>query len=124
MTMRLVSPAPLRVVLGSANQLLSPFAPRKLRSFAERKTTMEHLLIRRSLATRPNIGRSPTPEKRNRIRISNFQSPMIVLMLLAGQLAASASENWPCFRGPTGQGVSAEKDLPLTWSVKENVAWR
>ena len=35
--------------LGSANQLLSPFALRKLRSFAERKATMEHLAIRPSL---------------------------------------------------------------------------
>jgi outer membrane protein assembly factor BamB len=35
-----------------------------------------------------------------------------------------AAENWPGFRGPTGQGISHEKDLPLTWSVAENVAWR
>lgn len=34
------------------------------------------------------------------------------------------AENWPCFRGPTGQGVSQEKNLPLTWSLRENLAWR
>ncbi len=33
-------------------------------------------------------------------------------------------ENWPGFRGPTGQGVSQETDLPLTWSLNENMAWR
>ena len=35
-----------------------------------------------------------------------------------------AVENWPRFRGPTGQGVSAAKDLPLHWSGTENVAWK
>lgn len=34
------------------------------------------------------------------------------------------AENWPGFRGPTGQGVSTEKHLPLTWSLSENLAWR
>ena len=34
--------------LGSANQLASPFAPRKYATFAERKATMRRLLIRRS----------------------------------------------------------------------------
>ncbi len=35
-----------------------------------------------------------------------------------------SAENWPGFRGPTGQGVSTEKNLPLTWSLTENLAWR
>src|SRR5262249_29865003 len=26
--------------------------------------------------------------------------------------------DWPCWRGPTGQGVCPEKDLPLTWSAR------
>ena len=35
-------------------------------------------------------------------------------------------ENWPQFRGPSGLGYSAEKDLPVKWDVKtgENVAWK
>jgi outer membrane protein assembly factor BamB len=32
--------------------------------------------------------------------------------------------NWPCFRGPTRQGVSDETGLPLRWSATENVAWK
>jgi len=50
--------------------------------------------------------------------------------LLWAMIAASAAvspcfgENWPGFRGPTGQGVSQEKNLPLTWSLHENLAWR
>ncbi|HRZ37309.1 MAG TPA: PQQ-binding-like beta-propeller repeat protein [Candidatus Paceibacterota bacterium] len=47
----------------------------------------------------------------------------------AGVLAILVSlpcvaENWPGFRGPGGQGVSAEENLPLTWSLTTNLAWR
>ncbi len=53
---------------------------------------------------------------------------MNVTAQLAWILPLSASlvsaENWPCFRGPSGQGVSAEKNLPLTWSATENIAWK
>jgi outer membrane protein assembly factor BamB len=33
-------------------------------------------------------------------------------------------EDWPEFRGPTGQGYSAERGLPLTWSENKNVKWK
>lgn len=32
--------------------------------------------------------------------------------------------NWPQWRGPNLNGVSAEKNLPLHWSKTENVEWR
>ena len=35
----------------------------------------------------------------------------------------SSAENWPRFRGPNGQGISSETDLPVTWSAKDNVNW-
>jgi hypothetical protein len=44
----------------------------------------------------------------------------IVLTLVATTAFASA-ENWPCFRGPTRQGVSTETSLPLKWCMTENV---
>jgi outer membrane protein assembly factor BamB len=34
------------------------------------------------------------------------------------------AENWPCFRGPSRQGVSESKALPLKWSDKEGVKWK
>ena len=37
---------------------------------------------------------------------------------------ALQAENWPQFRGPTGQGVSSEKHLPLHWSAESNVVWK
>jgi outer membrane protein assembly factor BamB len=35
-----------------------------------------------------------------------------------------AAANWPAFRGPHGNGVADEKNLPLTWSAGENIAWK
>ncbi|MCH5378035.1 MAG: PQQ-like beta-propeller repeat protein, partial [Planctomycetes bacterium] len=34
------------------------------------------------------------------------------------------SDNWGSWRGPTGNGISTEKNLPTQWSQDENVAWR
>jgi outer membrane protein assembly factor BamB len=39
-------------------------------------------------------------------------------------LSSLASANWPTWRGPTADGVSAEKDLPVTWSPTQNIAWK
>jgi outer membrane protein assembly factor BamB len=40
--------------------------------------------------------------------------------------AVQAGDNWPGWRGPTGMGLSDEKNLPLTWGGKaqENVLWK
>lgn len=34
------------------------------------------------------------------------------------------AEDWPQFRGPGGQGHSAEHGLPLEWSESRNVVWK
>ena len=34
------------------------------------------------------------------------------------------AEDWPQWRGPNLNGVSGEKDLPLRWSLTENVVWK
>jgi outer membrane protein assembly factor BamB len=33
-------------------------------------------------------------------------------------------DNWPQWRGPRGQGVSDEKNLPLEWSPTKNIKWK
>ena len=45
-----------------------------------------------------------------------------LLFLLTG--AAGRAEDWPQFRGPTGQGHSAERGLPIEWSESRNVVWK
>lgn len=34
------------------------------------------------------------------------------------------AENWPQWRGPSLNGLSAEKNLPVKWTAEENVAWK
>lgn len=48
------------------------------------------------------------------------------ILLALGMLAAlqSFAENWPQFRGPTGQGICSETGVPLTWSTNSHVAWK
>lgn len=38
--------------------------------------------------------------------------------------AACAADEWPQFRGPTGQGLSDATGLPLTWSETNNIVWK
>jgi len=38
-------------------------------------------------------------------------------------LTFAAETEWPQFRGPSGQGISAAKNVPVKWSATENVAW-
>lgn len=46
---------------------------------------------------------------------------ILSVLLLAAPLCA---EDWPRFRGPAGNGISTEKNLPLKWSETENIAWK
>src|SRR6266478_520050 len=43
------------------------------------------------------------------------------LLLADGRVRA---DDWPQFRGPTGQGIAPEGHYPLEWSASKNVAWR
>jgi outer membrane protein assembly factor BamB len=33
-------------------------------------------------------------------------------------------EDWPCFRGPSHQGISQEKGTPTQWSATSNIRWK
>ncbi|HLW64511.1 MAG TPA: PQQ-binding-like beta-propeller repeat protein [Gemmataceae bacterium] len=46
-----------------------------------------------------------------------------LLALLLFALSALA-ENWPGWRGPTGQGYSSDSAPPLKWNAKDNVRWK
>jgi hypothetical protein len=37
---------------------------------------------------------------------------------------AVQAEEWPGWRGPRGDGISSETNVPLRWSATENVAWK
>ena len=44
-----------------------------------------------------------------------------IFLLLICVISAA---DWPQFRGPTGQGLSEERNLPLSWSETKNVRWK
>ncbi len=49
----------------------------------------------------------------------------IVFVALANLTAITlCAHDWPEFRGPTGQGYSPAKDVPIRWSAAENIAWK
>lgn len=55
-----------------------------------------------------------------------MRATMHGVMLTRLWLAMSApldAEDWPRFRGPNGQGVSGEVNLPVHWSATERVTW-
>ena len=39
-------------------------------------------------------------------------------------MAIAHAEEWPQFRGPGGQGHSAERGVPIDWSPTKNVRWK
>jgi len=46
----------------------------------------------------------------------------LALLLLLSSIVFT--DDWPQFRGPTGQGVSDERNLPVTWSETKNIRWK
>ena len=50
----------------------------------------------------------------------------VVVLVMASVASAEprATSQWAQFRGPDGQGVSAEKGLPDDWSATRNVLWK
>jgi outer membrane protein assembly factor BamB len=48
---------------------------------------------------------------------------LFALVLAASSISPAAAEDWPQFRGPTGQGLYAGK-LPVEWGPDRNVRWK
>lgn len=49
---------------------------------------------------------------------------ILFAVLVATGSSALAAENWPCWRGPRGDGTSRDANVPTTWTGTENVAWK
>jgi outer membrane protein assembly factor BamB len=57
----------------------------------------------------------------------SMQATIQIVSCLAISVAAcnsASAENWARFRGPNGQGISSEMDLPVEWNEGDNVAWK
>jgi outer membrane protein assembly factor BamB len=55
-----------------------------------------------------------------------MNSKMLLWLAVGVALFAlpAGAADWPSFRGPGSSGISEEKDLPTTWSDKENLVWK
>ncbi|HEY1603721.1 MAG TPA: PQQ-binding-like beta-propeller repeat protein, partial [Pirellulales bacterium] len=52
-----------------------------------------------------------------------FAWSVFFLIVLGATTVVSAAE-WPCWRGPHGDGTSEEQHVPIHWSAQENIAWK
>src|SRR5215216_7744675 len=46
------------------------------------------------------------------------------MTLLLFSFAVCPAQNWPQWRGPSLNGFSNEKNLPVKWTTEENVVWK
>src|SRR5437867_2509198 len=49
---------------------------------------------------------------------------LLTLTLVLVSFPLLQAEEWPGWRGPRGDGTSAETSIPLHWNDKENIAWK
>ena len=49
---------------------------------------------------------------------------LLALITALVSIEVARADNWPQWRGPSLNGTSAEKNLPLKWSAEENVTWK
>lgn len=48
----------------------------------------------------------------------------LAAVLVGGFAAPASADPWPAWRGPNGDGISAEKNLPVTFGKSQGVLWR
>ena len=57
--------------------------------------------------------------------MARFALRPFLVLLIAGLLPAVAfAEDWPHWRGPTHDGVSAETGLPVEWDTENGIVWK
>ena len=56
--------------------------------------------------------------------MSRFASATAVVILALVCLPSLQAENWPQWRGPSGNGISTQRDVPMEWGKDDNIAWR
>src|SRR5712691_12603552 len=59
-----------------------------------------------------------------RISIALVICLLSTVLLLDSTVGAPVDTNWPQWRGPSGLGVSTEKNLATEWSATKNIKWK
>jgi len=47
-----------------------------------------------------------------------------LILLIINTVCVTQAQNWPCWRGPNGDGTSMETNLPTRWDSVTNVVWK
>lgn len=54
----------------------------------------------------------------------SFIRKLILILSISTIFSFVNAQNWPCFRGPNGDGTSVETNLPVKWDSVTNVIWK
>ena len=51
---------------------------------------------------------------------------LMLILIVQQPLSTAVAENWPCWRGPRGDGTCVETEVPTTWNgiTGENITWK
>jgi outer membrane protein assembly factor BamB len=49
---------------------------------------------------------------------------LTVFLAIVNSFSILHAQNWPCWRGPNGDGTSLETNLPIEWDSEKNVVWK
>ncbi len=56
--------------------------------------------------------------------MKNLRSLSLILLLITNIIPGARAQNWPGWRGPSGDGTSTETGLPVKWDSVTNVVWK
>ena len=57
--------------------------------------------------------------------MTNIRSlSFLFFLLILNSVSEIQAQNWPCWRGPNGDGTSPETSLPVKWDSVTNVVWK
>src|SRR5262245_60601902 len=68
-----------------------------------------------------NLPRSSFLSSEFSMKHKAFAVTAVLILYLATPVHA---EEWPEFRGPTGQGIVSKGELPTTWGKHKHIAWK
>lgn len=49
---------------------------------------------------------------------------LAILLLLVNTSTSVKAQNWPCWRGPSGDGTCVDSNVPTEWDSVKNVQWK
>lgn len=56
--------------------------------------------------------------------INTITNYLLISLFLIFFIGCTHTENWPGFRGPDGQGITSDANLPTVWNDSTNILWR